>query len=174
MLHSVRIRFDPQQDRLEWLIRVDDDGAYRFHLTRRMAIKLASQMQILATWSAAVPESADPVTRGSITASHHSALAAQTPITKGQAPERPLIVHTGERPVLVLDVDCGRGKETNKWLLSFRFDDRKRLSLDLKQSTLHGIIELLRRKLKEADWGLSLLPEPIPSPADAARAKVMH
>ena len=48
MLHSVRIRFDPLEDRLELVIRVDDDGAYRLHLTRRMAVKLASQLQILA------------------------------------------------------------------------------------------------------------------------------
>ena len=59
MLHSVRIRFDPQEDRLDVVIRVGDDGAYRFHLTRRMAVKLASQLQILAGWSAAVPDSVD-------------------------------------------------------------------------------------------------------------------
>lgn len=174
MLRSVRIRFDPVADRLEWVIRVGDDGAYRFHLTRRMAVKLASQLQILAVWSAAVPESVDPVTRGSITASHHSALAAQATFAPSPTPASPLVVHTGEQPMLVTDVQCGRRNEDDKWLLAFRYGERETLSLVLAQATLHGIIELLRRKLKEAEWGLTLLAEPAPAHSEAALAKVMH
>ena len=174
MLHSVRIRFDPQEDRLDVVIRVGDDGAYRFHLTRRMAVKLASQLQILAVWSAAVPESVDPVTRGSITASHHTALAAQASFAPSPPPASPLLVHTGERPMLVSDVQCGRRNEDEKWLLAFRYGERDTLSLVLQQATLHGIIELLRRKLKEAEWGLTLLPEPTAGQSAAAQAKAMH
>ena len=174
MLHSVRIRFDSLEDRLEVVIRVNEDGAYRFHLTRRMTVKLASQLQILAAWSAAVPESVDPVTRGSIAASHHSALAAQSAFTPSPKPATPLTVHTGERPMLVTDVRCGRRTEDDKWLLSFRYAKKETLSLILQQSTLHGIIELLRRQLAEARWGLTLLPEAEAQASAAAHAKVMH
>ena len=174
MLHSVRVRFDPLEDRLELMIRVADDGAYQFHLTRRMAVKLASQLQILAVWSAAVPDSVDPVTRGNIAASHHTALAAQASFGPSPPPASPLVVHTGGRPMLVADVQCGRRDQDEKWLLAFRYGERETLSLVLQQATLHGIIELLRRKLKEAEWGLTLLPEPAPAQSAAAHAKVMH
>ncbi len=174
MLHSVKIRFDPLEDRLELVIRVDEDGAYRFHLTRRMTVKLASHLQVLAVWSAEVPASVDPVTRGSITATHHSALAAQASIGTSTPPDKPLLVHTGDRPVLVTDVQCGRRNEDDKWLLAFKFGPAETLSLVLQQATLHGIIELLRRKLKDADWGLSLLPERAAEQGAAAPAKVMH
>ena len=174
MLHSVRIRFDPLEDRLELVIRVDDDGAYRLHLTRRIAVKLASQLQILAGWSAAVPDTVDPVTRGSITASHHTALAAHASIAPAAPSASPLVVHTGERPVLVSDVQCGRRNGDEKWMLAFHYGERETLSLALEQATLHGIIELLRRKLQEAQWGLTLLPEPAPAQGAAAPAKVVH
>lgn len=174
MLHSVQIRFDPTEDRLEVTVRVNDDGAYRFHLTRRLTMKLASQLQILATWSAEVPVSVDPVTRGSITASHHSAVAAQATFGPGKPPPGPLTVHTGERPVLVTDVQCGRRQEDGKWLLGLRYAGQETLSLVLQQSTLHGIIELLRRKLKEADWGLTLVPEASSATTPTAVARQMH
>ncbi len=174
MLHSVQIRYDANEDRLEIVVRVNDDAAYRFHLTRRLAVKLAGQLQILATWSAEVPASVDPVTRGSLTASHHTAVAAQASFGPGKPPATSLTVHTGDRPMRLDDVQCGRRQEDGKWLLGFRYAGKETLSLVLQQATLHGIIELLRRKLKEADWGLSLLPEPPAGQDRPAASRQMH
>ena len=172
MLHSIRIRYDAPEDRLELVIRVQEDSAYRFHMTRRVAVRFAAQLQALAVWSAGVPASVDPVTRSSITAGHHNVLAAQAPIGAAPQPARPLQVLTGERPVLITDVRCGRSNEDGRWVLSFDFGKDQTLNLQLQQSTLHGVIELFRRKLQESDWGLALLAQ-APSAAPVA-VRSMH
>jgi hypothetical protein len=70
-------------------------------------------------------------------------------------------------------VECGRRKDGQRWLLRFRYGDRQSVGLTVSPPTLHGIIELLRRRLEECQWGLAFLPSTDVKPGSVAK-RVVH
>jgi hypothetical protein len=176
MLDRLSIRYDPTEDRLELDVVTrrpagDDAREYRFALTRRVTRDWLAQLARAVELSAPLPAHVDPATRREIAGTHHRALASQARYARASdAPARAPRV-TGSRPVLLRRIDCARRRDGERWLLRLRHGAGESLDLVLTPATLHGVIELLCRRLQQTDWGLAA-PVPADSPAPARR--VVH
>jgi hypothetical protein len=172
MLDSLALRYSPVEDRLELRVRSKEPAQeYRFALTRRVTLRLAQQLAKAVELSAETPAHVDPAARRSISLAHHEAVASRASIQRGPA-GGVAPVATGEAPVLVSRIDCGRSKDGRLWLLRISGPDRAAVALTLAPETLHGLVELLRRRLAEAQWGIELLPAAAPAAGKSTR--VMH
>lgn len=159
MLESISIKFDPVEDRL--LLRVrsrDGEGVSReqaLHLTRRVCAHWGRQVQAMVELSAEVPQRLDRPARQAMAVSHHQAMAHQANY-RPPAPEeaRP----PEQAPVLVTDITCGRRRSDGRWVMKFELQRQAPMSLVLSGRTMHGVIDLLARRLKDTGWGLAPLP----------------
>jgi hypothetical protein len=173
VLESLALRYSPVEDRLELRVRSREPAQeYRYALTRRVTLRLAQQLAKAVELSAEMPAHVDPAVRRSISLAHHEAVASQASIQRGPgAGEAPLA--TGEAPVLASRIDCGRSKDGRLWLLRISGPGRTAVALTLAPKTLHGLVELLRRRLAEAQWGVELLPGAPPGATGKATPR-MH
>lgn len=172
MLESLSLRYSPVEDRLELRVRSKEPAQeYRFALTRRVTLRLAQHLVKAVELSAEAPAHVDSASRRSISLAHHEAVASQASIQRGPVGgEAP--VATGETPLLVSRIDCGRSRDGRLWLLRISCPDRAAVALTLEANTLHGFVELLRRRLAEAQWGIELLPAAPPTAGKSTR--VVH
>ena len=170
MLDSLALRYSPVEDRLELRVRSKEPAQeYRFALTRRVTLRLAQQLAKAVELSAEAPAHVDPAARRSISLAHHEAVASRASIQRGPAGgEAPVAT----APVLVSRIDCGRSKDGRLWLLRISGPDRAAVALTLAPETLHGLVELLRRRLAEEQWGIQLLPAAAPAAGKSTR--VVH
>ena len=159
MLDRLTVRYSADEDRLELRILTRDPAReYRFHLTRRVTRDWLAQLAKAVDMSAEVPAGVDPATKRAIARSHHEALAAQVRYEGAGADPAGLERMTGEKPALIKRVECARRKDGQRWLLRLRYGDGQGLALTIAPATLHGVIELLRKRLQECEWGLAFLP----------------
>jgi hypothetical protein len=172
VLDSLALRYSPVEDRLELRVRSKEPAQeYRFALTRRVTLRLAQQLAKAAELSADAPAYVDPAARRSISLAHHEAVASQASIQRG-TDTNPVPVATGEAPLLVSRVDCGRTKDGRLWVLRLSCPGRAAVAVTLASKSLHGFVELLRRRLAESQWGIELLPAS--APAAGKPTRVMH
>lgn len=170
MLRTLRIRYDPVQDRLVLgLVLVTGDGEhiYALALTRRLWMLFRAKLQRMVDLSAGAPAELTPGARQSLSAAYHQAMAAQVPVRTEAPPqaERP-------EPDLVLDVRCGRRRSDARWSLGFVRQGHPELTLVLTDKTLHAMFDALLRRESATDWGLTELPAHCKQPL--AQPGVLH
>ncbi len=174
MLDRLTIRYSEREDRLELRILTREPAReYWFHLTRRVTRDWLAQLARMVEMSADVPPGVDPATKRAIAASHHEALASQVTYQRDVAKSGQLERVTGDTPELVSRVECGRRKDGQRWLLRFRYGDRQSVGLTVTSATLHGVIELLRRRLEQCQWGLAFLPSADAKPGGGTK-RIVH
>lgn len=170
MLESISIKYDAVEDRLLLRIRTRDQDApvkeHALHLTRRVCAVWRKQLHAMVEMSAEAPQRLDKPTRQAIAASHHEAMATRAnyqpaPPEQAEPPKEP--------PILVTKVVCGKRRTDNRWVMRFELLDRATLSLVLSSQTLHGVIDMLGRRLKGIGWGLPPLPGEATGTAEPAR-----
>lgn len=157
MLDRLAIHYNEREDRLELRILTKQPAReYRFHLTRRVTRDWLAQLERAAEISASAPAGLDATARREIAKTHHQALASQVRYEKAAAGPSGVECVTGGQPALLLRVECGRRKDGERWLLRFRYGAREAIGLVVTPATLHGIMELLRKRLQQCQWGLAL------------------
>ncbi|HSW05885.1 hypothetical protein [Aquabacterium sp.] len=160
MLQNISVRFDPVEDRLVLRFTEGDAAAaveHWLHVTRRVYAVWRKDLQAMVDRSAALPERMDRGAKAVVAAAHHRAMASQVKLRAEPAPaprpETPEI-----RPWLVTAVECGRRKKDERWVLKFMLRERAPLTLVLSDSTLHGLIGAIARRVKVARWEFTALP----------------
>ena len=174
MLDRLAIRYSEREDRLELRILTRDPAKeYLFHLTRRVTRDWLAQLGRAVAASAEIPAGVDAPTQRAIARSHHEALAAQARYGRDTAEAAGVECVTGDRPALVARIDCGRSKDGQRWLMRFRYGERQSVGLTITPATLHGIIELLRRRLEQCQWGLAFMT-PTEEKTGVEHKRVVH
>ena len=161
MLRNIRIRYDPEEDRLILGLAVVEHDVAREHtlsVTRRVWLRARQDLQAMLDLSAEAPAQMDPSHRQMLSTAHHQAMAAQVPMhAEAALPQAPLAW-----PDLVLAVECGRRRDDRKWVLTFKLKGKEDLRLVLTDRTMHAMVGGLFRRESVTGWNLPALPAATP------------
>ena len=174
MLENLSLRFDPIEDRIALCIQVRQAGqasqSHWLHLTRRLCAAWRRDLQAMVDQSAQAPAQLDAPVRAALSAAHHEAMHPQV-LSQREAPlEKP---QANQSHWLVTQVQCGRRRSDGRWMLGFDCRDQPRLTLFVRSSVLHGLVEALSRQVAKAGWAIESQPtERKVQPAPAAASQL--
>ena len=157
MIRSIKLKFDPVEDRL--LLRLTShDGKseleQRFHVTRRLCARWCDDLRTMLDiyqGAPAVKPLDRPARKGAETQPAPVGPDAAAPAAA--APPD----HTAAPPAgatLLTSIRCGRRRSDGRWVIRFVAGSDPAQSLVLTDETLVAIIEALGHQLKNSGWGL--------------------
>jgi len=172
MIRSIKLRFDPVEDRLLLRLTSHDGNSeleHRFHVTRRLCARWCEDLRTMLDIYQGAP-AVKPVDRrarkGADTqpASPRPDVAASASGSAG-VPEH--MAGAPSVPTLLTSIRCGRRRSDGRWVIRFAAGSDPAQSLVLTDETLVAIIDALGQQLKSSGWGLVPVTERIPvrSPA---------
>ncbi len=170
MLRSLRIRYDPTQDRLILGLDLERDGVAFRHalsLTRRLWRRARLDLQAMLDLSAAVPAMVDGAARQALSAANHQTMAALTPtrVARSGRSDAP-----AQQPDLVVGLTCGRRRRDSRWALTFKLEGKDDLTLVLGDRGLHAMAGALIDRESATGWDLPALPASKPATQEPNRA----
>ena len=175
MLQKISLRFDPVEDRLELRLVVKSAdgtlGDHWLHLTRRVCASWRQDLQAMVDVSAQTPANMNPAAKRAVSAAHHKAMASQVPVRTETVAE---VARPSTPPALVTKIVCGRRKGDVRWTIRFEFRSQPSLSVVLNQTTLHGLVDAVARRVKTAEWGLAALAAEAPQAIPAVDTAHLH
>lgn len=163
MLRQIQLRYDPDEDRLVlWLHSGTADAPVSqvLHITRKVWVTSRLDLQAMVDVSAQAPEQVAAPVKRQISQAHHQALRAQADVQTDQ----PVPPAPKDAVRLVRHIRCGRRRSDGKWLLEFSLAD-DRMSLWLRDSTLHALAAAFAEQETRARWGLAPLAMAVKQPA---------
>jgi len=175
MLDSLKLRFDPVEDRLVLTVTGKQDATApptTLHLTRRLCAAWQGDLAEVLRLSAQPPARLEPKVQTLMAAANHQALAAQA-VRRSE----PVSTDEAARPAqLVTRVTTARERTTGRWVLRFELRNAPPLTLTLSDQTMHALIDAFGERVTGAHWQLPPLATKIPDdpPAATDHAKQLH
>lgn len=166
MLDSLKIRYDPVEDRLVLTVAARHEGVVStntLHLTRRLSASWRADLEEVLKLSAQTPGRLEPAVQAIVTAANHQALAAQAP----RRVEPVTAEDVAQPPRLVTKIVVGRERSGGRWVLRFEVLDAAPVTLTLSDQTLHALIDAFNERVAGAQWALPPLPTKLPAGSDA-------